>query len=56
MTNVDSLRFHPYHLVNVSPWPFLISIMILNFALNLITAIVSHEDFIGLLFNLSIII
>lgn len=53
MTNA---YIHPYHLVNVSPWPFLISIVILNFALNLITAIVSHEDFLGLLFNLSIIL
>jgi len=28
---------HPYHLVDVSPWPFLMSIAALSFAINLVS-------------------
>jgi hypothetical protein len=45
---------HPYHLVDVSPWPFLISLAILSFAFNIVSWLVHYN--INIIFQLLAII
>src|SRR6476660_3915029 len=45
---------HPYHLVDISPWPFLISLALLSFAFNLVNWLV-HYNF-NILIQLLIIL
>ena len=47
---------HPYHLVEISPWPLLISFSILSFAINVINWIQIHEITFSFLFALGLII
>lgn len=45
---------HPYHLVDVSPWPFLISLSFLSFAFNIVNWLVHYN--VNIIFQLLAII
>jgi cytochrome c oxidase subunit 3 len=47
---------HPYHLVDISPWPLLISFSILSFAINIINWIKNKEITISIILALILII
>ena len=47
---------HPYHLVDISPWPILISFSLLTFAINIINWIKNKEITVTLILALLLII